>query len=319
MNAKRGLNNNDLISMFVGLLVFLLTFTISGFYTAGDQLGYHSAYSIIRGVDISFGFELYKSYISTVEPVHYLISAIGSNFLIDKNLYYGFINGVLAVYIVRWMQNLGVSYIFTLPFIFTNYYVLVLYLAAERLKLSVLFLMLAAVLLSNKHRISALFFALLSHMTIIILISGRFFEYLITMQIENRKEVANLILKGIVLLAVMLMLFVFFGEYLLWKSYQYYSIADNTFSRFLPTFSCFSLSIYYAKGIKRPIVFFLPIFLAFIFFGGARVNMFAYFAFLYFALPVNSGVNFGTIVSSTYLTFKSCAFLYNVFTIHQGF
>lgn len=319
VSARKCLSGSDLISLLIGLLVFLLSFTISGFYSLGDQLGYHSAYNIIRGVDISFGFELYRSYISSVEPVHYLISAIGSNFLVDKNLYFGFINGVLAVYTVRWMQSLGVSYTFTLPFIFTNYYMLVLYLTAERLKLSMLFFVLAAVLLSKKHKIAALSLALLSHLTITILIFGKIFEYLVTVQTTNKKEVVNLTLKGAVLSAVMLALLAFYGEYLLWKGYQYYVIADNNFGRFLPTLGCLALSIYYAKAIKKPIAFFLPIIVAFILFGGARVNMFAYFTFLYYALPVNRGINFGTIVTSTYLMFKSYTFLSNVFTTHQGY
>jgi hypothetical protein len=53
--------------------------------------------------------------------------------------------------------------------------------------------------------------------------------------------------------------------------------------------------------------------------GSDRVVMIAYFVFLYFALSVNNGLNFGVIATSFYFSAKAVLFVYSVLTIGNAF
>ena len=71
---------------------------------------------------------------------------------------------------------------------------------------------------------------------------------------------------------------------------------------------------------KREIVFlYFPLFIAIFLIGGDRLNMFGYFIFLYYALQVNRGVNFGVIATSIYYLFKTYEFILNIFLYGEGF
>ena len=53
--------------------------------------------------------------------------------------------------------------------------------------------------------------------------------------------------------------------------------------------------------------------------GGDRVNIFGYFAFLYYGLQIRRGWNFGVLATSLYFTYSSIGFLINVFQLGDGF
>ncbi len=74
----------------------------------------------------------------------------------------------------------------------------------------------------------------------------------------------------------------------------------------------FILAYYYSKDKKELIFLFIPILIAVYSLGGDRLNMFAYFIFLYYALPINRGINFGIIFTSIYFSYKSIISCYNI-------
>ena len=64
---------------------------------------------------------------------------------------------------------------------------------------------------------------------------------------------------------------------------------------------------------------FFPLFIAVFLIGGERVNMIGYFVFLYYALPINKGFNFGVLLTSAYFLAASFGFTINIIEHGDGF
>ena len=116
------------------------------------------------------------------------------------------------------------------------------------------------------------------------------------------------------------MVYYFLYEHLLAK-YLIYASYNKEYGIFnlLRIFIFFLMTLIYSRK-KREIVFlYFPLFIAIFLIGGDRLNMFGYFIFLYYALQVNRGVNFGVIATSIYYLFKTYEFILNIFLYGEGF
>src|SRR5690606_18835690 len=92
---------------------------------------------------------------------------------IEKIILFSLINSVLAFYLAKAMLGLRMAPILLLP-VALNFYLLVLFFAAERLKTSLTFLMIGITLKGAKTQILFLVFAILSHFQSVFLIFARF-------------------------------------------------------------------------------------------------------------------------------------------------
>jgi uncharacterized membrane protein YidH (DUF202 family) len=314
------LNDSDIQDLLVGIVVFALTYVIAQFYTGGDQVGYMKAYQAVRGLDPVWGFHIYRQFISTAEFGHYLIIYTASNLLIEKNLVFSLLNGVLALLTARAFRALNVNYCVSLSFIFLNYYIYVLYFAAERLKLSFIFLLLGVFFIrSVAGKYSVVLLAVTSHVTVVLLIAGRILEKIFHELVESQASKVHKATKLAVLLAVFAILAFLFKDYAYWKFYQYFAIADNSAKAALPLVLCFAMSVHYSKNKLSAVFDFLPLAIAFALLGGSRVNMFAYLIFLRHGIQSNRGVNLGVLATTAYLAYKSAVFIWGVIETGQGF
>ena len=143
----------------------------SPFYYDGDQVNYINAYNNMHGSSLFEGFLIYQSSITTLEPIHFFLTWIFTNLNIDKILIMSIINSLLSLLLARILQKLNTNSIIIYFILFTNFYLLVLYFSAERLKFSFIFLSLALLNFENKKKlILFLLLSIFTHLQNIIII-----------------------------------------------------------------------------------------------------------------------------------------------------
>jgi hypothetical protein len=79
------------------------------------------------------------------------------------------------------------------------------------------------------------------------------------------------------------------------------------------------LSVWYAKNKSEAFIIFIPLVLAVFILGSDRINMMAYFAFLYYALQCKRGLNIGILVTTVYFAWKSYFFVSDIIEYGNGF
>jgi hypothetical protein len=110
------------------------------------------------------------------------------------------------------------------------------------------------------------------------------------------------------------------GDALLTKL-QAYGDSTTGFD-YVRIFCFFMLALWYAakkNSIKSAIIMFVPLFISVYFVGGDRVNMIAYFYFLYFALWYKNGLNIGVLITSIYFLGMTALFLISINQFGHGF
>jgi hypothetical protein len=207
--------------------------------------------------------------------------------------------------------------------VFTNFYVFVLYFAAERLKFAFIFLLLSLVYSARK-KISTLFAlaAVFTHVQQMLIYAG--------LILSNALESVWYILRtyrvgsrhGLLVLAIGLAggtLFFFLGDLILYKISYYSSRTQGVAAEIWKSLLLLFLTLLYSKERLRIFSLFAVLILASTVVGDGRVNLLSYFVFLYYALQHRRGVNIGVALTSFYYGVKSIFFVINVLESGQGF
>lgn len=297
-------------------LVFLLTILIMPFYSNGDQIDYRKVYETLPDLGLKDGFLFYNLNLSSKEFVHFLLTWVASRF-IDKDLFIAFSNSILAYVAMTLFRKWKVSVIIALFLVLTNYYFLVLYFSAERLKFAFIFLALSIIYIDKIKRVFGFAtLALISHVqTIIIYVSVLFSIFV--------KQIVKLFRTQTVSKSVLFLIpFLFIPLFLVInqiydKFPSYYS--ERSLLELAKTAAFFLLALWYSKNKMETFIVFIPIFVAIYVVGGDRVNVFGYFAFLYYGMQSQGGWNFGVLATSAYFSYSSIDFLVNIFQHGDGF
>lgn len=312
-------NLNKLLRLFSFLLVFFLSLFLAPYYYSGDQVLYNKAYEHVRGLDIWSAWLAYDLVLKTSEIVHFIFIYVASPF-ISKNLLMSFINGVLAYYATYAMQLLKTNTIIIFWTITLNYYFLVLYFAAERLKFAFLFIAIAFcwyVVKGMKSYKGHLFtgIAILSHIQILAFCSSFMSKEIFHLKTWNNFSWRPILIIGTIGLCISLFLY----DYVIEKIMIFFNMHDLTFKDIIPIFILLILSFRYSNWNVSVFFVFLPIIIGIILIGGDRLNMMGYFIFLYYACQFNKGINIGMIALSGYFTYKSYVFFEKILQHGNGF
>ena len=138
-----------LVKSILVLYTFFITFFLSQFYTWGDQEVYTVVYEDIRNLPFLEAFGVYFYHISSIDIVHFLFIWLLGPF-VAKNLLMAFMNSLLSIVIIKLLDTWKVSLVITSIILLTNFYLFVLYLAAERLKFGILFFLASLLVLQRK-------------------------------------------------------------------------------------------------------------------------------------------------------------------------
>lgn len=305
-------------SWLSAILVYTLSIAISDNYVGGDQAHYRGIYENIAGLSMFEAFLLYSNSLDSIEVVHFIVIFFSSLFDMDKDLVMGLGNAMLALLFVRLACRLGAKAELALFISVSNFYFIVLYFSAERLKFGFIFLILTLLFIDRKKLFC--FFASLSiiaHIQILInLVSIAASVFLVeakNMVIRKKLKISLLAILLILLIPLFLML-----EQLITKLLAY-NDGDFNFISLTGVLIFFLLSLSFGREYVKKTAIFSVLFFAAAIVGPERVNMLAYFSFLFFGLSYNGGVNLSVLTTSLYFSFKSIPFLKNILDYGNGF
>ena len=265
--------------IFLFLIYFVFSYYILELYQFGDQVHYRQFYSDISEVGFFEAFAMAYFYLASIEPLSIFILWTDSLLDIPKDIYISFFNAVLAVSLIKLFEKYKVKW-YVILLLLSNYYLLVLFTGAERLKFAYLILIIS--LLSNKKYIKNLIYlSPIAHLQSILLIAPKM---ILSFYQSNLRKKRRLFRNA---LSVALYIILFFSLYILKdgilrKFYYYY----NSSWDILQIFQLFVLSIVYliiTKNYKQSLLIFIPLFLLAMIIGNDRVNMIG-FTFITFLL-----------------------------------
>ncbi len=310
------INKFFLFNFSVVLLVYFLSLVLLNYYTNGDQEHYIRAYEGLADRNLLEGFLFYNGALSSGEFVHFILSWILSGH-VEKNIFIATSNAILAYFtsklLIKWNVNLLVIF----SIVVLNFYFIVLYTGAERLKFGVLFMIISFYYFEHTKRfILFSIIAVLAHTQILIVYLSMIFYFysnqlFIVMNYQKIKKIA------LYILVLSILIFVVIYDQLIKKFLGYLDIKPIT--ELFQWFVLLIMSLYYSKDRSQTFMVFLALAVVILLVGGMRVNMLAYLAFLYYGLQYNRGVNIGVISMSMYFFVKSIPFVYAIFEHGNGF
>lgn len=295
----------------VVLIVFFGSYYVGPFYVLGDQIHYRKIYEGLSGLALRDAYVFYTGTIDSLEFVHFFLSWLASPYL-EKDLFIAISNSLLAwvslALFQRWKASLYVATFLTL----TNYYLIAMYFSAERLKFGFIFAGLSFLYIDKLRSFYVFsFLALISHAQTLIIYFSIFFKFLCAqifrVVITKRISSAFLVLALLLLIPVGLV-----SGQLVSKFNSYYN-GFRGVEELVRVFVFFTLSVWYAKNKVEAVLVFIPLIVIVFLVGGDRVNMMAYFVFLYYALPVNRGLNVGVLLTGLYFAYGTFGYISNIF------
>ncbi len=298
------LNAEKITAISSALLVFGYTYMLGSLFVGGDQEHYRAVYDVSSQNSIEKSYFYYRSRIQSDEVGHFLLTWVASQFL-EKDLFNALANSILAFFSVRIFTKWGAHPLMAFVISLFSYYHLAMYLSAERLKFATIFFVIGAFYFSRS-RFSYWFFlmSVVTHLQYVLMLMLFFFNKFFT---SMRSAVLSLKVKysdvSWFLLFTLFVLFLvtFFLDHIIYKLSAYYE--EFVFSEYVRIAVFFLGALFYSRTKKDVVLYFFPLFLAVALVGGDRVNLFGYFLFLLYALPVRRGFNFGVISTTIYFGF----------------
>ncbi|RLA83985.1 MAG: hypothetical protein DRG78_02695 [Epsilonproteobacteria bacterium] len=305
-------------SFFIAFLVFVISMYISPYYIYGDQSVYKPVYSALANLEYYNGFIYYIHNLTAREPIYYTIIWLFSR-IVEKDVLMSFFNAIFAFYsmrlFIKWKTSLCIAAIIVL----TNYYFYVLYFAADRLKFGFLFFVLALYNMENKKFFMHSLLSLTSHAQFFIMYASLIFNKFLT---EFNRILIYAKIQKIFLISL---IFIFIAVALMYSQIShklslYLAMKDGFYiSDTFKLLAFLVLTLFYSKNKSESITLFIPLFVVAFLLGGERINLYGYFIFLYYALPVNRGLNIGIILTTLYFAYKTLFFSLKIIQTGNGF
>lgn len=307
-----------LYAVLFALAAFMFSLVLYPFYSSGDQTQYRVFYDSVSNMGLIEAFIYYRGALDSQEPGYFLLSYMFSG-LLPKDVLFSALNGFLVYFLYLQLMNKSTS-IIVLLLLSTNFYLMVLFFSAERLKLA-LTLLVAANYYRGVSRFSLTLVAISSHITVVVLAAAKFMLYL--------KKVLQRLFTGIILkrelltlIALALISSIFIAllfDHLSHKFVAYNSQEESPLIAVIKTSIFVLTAILYSKDRIEPVIAGIPILIAAYFFGSDRMVIFSYFLFMFYAVEVRGGLNFWTVISSFYFSAKGLIFIYQFVNYGDGF
>lgn len=252
------------ILLFISLILILISANkFNYFVEISDGFVYNQLFESLESVDLIAGYLIYIN--TAAEPFSYLLFYTFAqlvNFLAFNNI----LNVLLLFSIFLFFLKNRVNLLIGIPFIISNYYVLLIEYGIIRVKIAIIFLLFSYV---SKSRIFTNVFKILSalaHFQVIILILFDFlYQYFKDKNIKINKKV---------MLYFLLILFIFYN-YLSNKIYYYYNEHGIIFPFKVVFFFLFSIMI--LNKVKFAFISFLLLFPLALVLGEGRIVLMYYF------------------------------------------
>jgi len=298
-------------------IVFLISLVVAPYYINGDQSAYIKVYNALESLSIQDGYRYYSKYLTSTEVTYFILVWISSR-IIEKSFFVSISNAVLAYLLLKLLTKWRVYFGISVLLVLSNYYIYVLFFAAEKLKFAFIFFILS-MLVVERMKLFSMFAAvsMLSHFQMIIMYASIIIDHIY-------KAVKTILYSGSLKISLLFVLIgaifipLLFGRHLAHKISHHFEL--HSFYELSKILILLTLSIYYSKNSRlRPLITFFPLVVAALLLSGDRVNMIGYFVFMYYSLQINKGFNMGVILTAIYFSLKNYYFLEKIMRCGQGF
>lgn len=309
--------------LYATILAIVAFFTSVFFlkrYTKGDQEHYREFYSqcFYDGAASWYEFFCYQNTLGSTEPVYFYLVKFFHDIL-EKDTLISLVNSLLVYFICilifKYYKKNWTRFVFIF-FVFTNYYIVVLLLAAERLKFAFLFLAISLLLINTK-RIVFTITSVLTHTQIALLVAPIYIMGIL----KNDMKLWKKIVISIVLLALSTIIFIVMRDHILSKFMAYRLEDDDSGTGFIGVLKTSIFIVLAFISTKKFQVFAagLPIVALSYFLGADRLGMLAFI--LYTATVIYYKGKADTIlwIVMLYFSYKSISFILNVLNYGTGF
>ncbi|MFC3033117.1 hypothetical protein ACFOEE_11355 [Pseudoalteromonas fenneropenaei] len=290
-----------------------------GSYTEGDQYHYIKFYNALKNAELSSLLQLMKGYLNAGEPLSGFVLWLGANANIDKIIYISFLNSIFAVGLYLLCAKHDAKWYFILLLYF-NFYIIVLFTGAERLKISILLLTYGLLIRNAIGNILSLS-SCVAHFQSSIVIFSMLFEYCIKASLSIFK---SLTFKGKDLAFIIISLIVggalltVFGKSIIGKISGYSELSRGIVELTQLISLCF-LAFFVLKNRFEFYCYMLPVMLISFVVGSSRINILAFLIFSFFVL-VQKKTNHPIVIAlMSYFVFKGYLFIENIFVYGNGF
>ena len=301
---------------FYAVIVFLSSLFFLSLYLNGDQAYYIRFWNSGKLLDFIDLYNELKITLGSYEPTYFLIVFLVSPF-ISKLVFISLLNGMFAFLMLEKLIK-GKVHVLILFILSLNFYLLVLYFSAERLKIAILILLISE---KYSHRVPFYFLSTLAHVSTIyiiickyILIFSKNFKKF-KLVIASKFNEANKIL----LLSVVLISSYLSYAQINQKAIFYISYVSFSFYALVKLIALTFLAVIYSKNKITPLILFVPLIIIFLLLGTERFTMFAFGIFMYFGLRFNRGLNVGVLATNVYLAIKGYFYLFSIYKYGNGF
>lgn len=305
--------------LVVSTLVAIATYVLLGYNTEGDQLYYRGYYNYINGLGLLRAIQDSYDFIGSMEPIYPLIVWGPAQFL-NKDLFVAMANGFLAFASLRLFSIIAVSAWISYVSVLTNFYFMVLYSGAERLKFALLLFVLAVIfLVSRRFALGGIFLAssVLTHSQVFLFLLGEVFYRGVTSLLNGLTY--KKLFAATIAIALGGVLFFLLREHVYLKL-QYYVGNGVDWGGLLRLLVLYVASLFVGRDRLRISCWFMVFFAAAFLVGAERIVIFAFFAYLVSLSNVRSltsaVVSLGLIA---YFFHKSIFYILSVISYGHGF
>lgn len=295
---------------------FVFSIYVAPFYTKGDQFSYSKFYEecFLPGQDQWF---CYKNTLSSSEPVYFFLSKIAHLFL-DKVTFISIFNAlfvyVLTVLICNFYKAVWHRHIF-IWLVFFNYYIYVLFFAAERLKFGFIFVCLA-LLFTNSKRASFFCLAVLAHTQTIFMITPYFTNLILKSKLSIFKKFGIISVASLAGFGLFMILRAHIEEKIL-----AYTVLDGSGSNIMGFMKTAVFVTLAAASTRRydPLIAGIPLLIASLILGGERVSILAFFMYLGYVIYYNKKMDIIMGIIMLYFVNSGYKFLFNIINYGSGY
>lgn len=299
-------------------LIFIITYAYSYFvlpyHTDGDQLYYIEAYNKVADLEFIEALDVYRQIIFTREPIHFFIIWITSSLGFDKDVVMSFANALLASLFAMVLRRKGASTFWVLWITFSAYYLQTMFFTLERTKFAFIFMLLY--LLTERRWL--LILSVFSHALMLIPITLNLIGWKLSSDsapskknqsaglIKTSTVLASLILGGAIINSLGAHIYDKFSFY--YHFYEGTRILEGLGSFFL----CF-LTLLTCQNKRKVLFFYLGLIVLSILLGSSRLNMLAFFGFLYFSNFKQQVFHVAALLLGSYFLHKSWMYVTNIY------
>lgn len=288
-------------------------------YTLGDQVHYWRFYEALKAASYTDVMHLAIVHVSSVEPITAYMLWFGAVSGIEKNTFITVLNVIFLFGVLLLMHKHRAPWYVHL-LIFSNIYVIVLMTAAERLKISYIFLVYAA-LSPGKFGLSLALASPLAHLQSFILLGGiaasRASHY-IRFVFGKQKITKRALISVVVFAPIVALVFLMLQEGIMSKTTHYMSRWGGISELFQIALLA-GVAFFVAKERLRMVLMLMVMTMAIFLLGGMRINMIAFSLFVYLMILEGRLQHPLVLALLGYFSLKSVFFIKNIFTYGNGF